>query len=174
MRIVSIFDSDLYSFQYNENDQNELARLLDLWNDTEYLYGFLRKNRSDLPTGKSIVNIAKEIIDWTNEIEDLLYEISKDPNARFEHFFKPLHNHEIHEVTLSKQKGRKQLLRLYAIKIDENCFLITGGAIKLTHLMEDRNHTQEELNKIERCISYLSENGVSDSGSFFEFITEQP
>jgi hypothetical protein len=44
-------------------------------------------------------------------------------------------------------------LRLYALKIDKDCFVITGGAIKVSQKMQ--------------------ENGVFDSESFFELLSEQ-
>jgi hypothetical protein len=47
---------------------------------------------------------------------------------------------------------RNRLLRLYAIKIDDNNYVITGGTIKLDnqHLMQHKMHTQKELDKIRR------------------------
>ncbi|WP_430613208.1 hypothetical protein [Flavobacterium sp. JP2137] len=63
---------------------------------------------------------------------------------------------------------------MYAIKIDEDVFVITGGAIKLPlqHLMEDRVHTKEELRKLECAKEYLKDNGIFDEDSFFEFLKE--
>jgi hypothetical protein len=62
---------------------------------------------------------------------------------------------------------------LYAIRIDENCFVISGGAIKLTHLMKVRPHTQRELDKLDAAKSYLQKQGIFDEDSFFKKITEQ-
>lgn len=90
-----------------------------------------------------------------------------------EEFFKPLDNQEYHIVELSKQKGRKNYLRLFAIKIDNNCFVITGGTIKFHHLNKDRPHTKKEMQKIDRCRDYLKDNGVFNSASFYEFLNEQ-
>ena len=75
---------------------------------------------------------------------------------------------------LFRSKGRQHCLRLYAIKIDEDTFVITGGAIKLPlhHLMDDREHTRIELQKLKSAKSYLKENGVFDEESFFEFLNE--
>ena len=64
-------------------------------------------------------------------------------------------------------------MRLYAIKVDENCFLITGGTIKFHHLMRERPHTALELEKINQCKDYLKENSVFDAESFVEFINVQ-
>lgn len=63
---------------------------------------------------------------------------------------------------------------MYAIKIDDDTFVITGGAIKLPlhHLMNDREHTRVELQKLDSAKSYLDENDVFDEDSFFEFLNE--
>lgn len=85
-------------------------------------------------------------------------------------FFRPLYNNEYQQKQLSLRKGRERLLRLYAIRIDVNCFVITGGAIKLTRSMQDRWHTKLELVKLERAKAFLTDNGIFDSDSYFEFL----
>lgn len=57
----------------------------------------------------------------------------------------------------SKVKGNKKRswLRLYAIRIEANTFVITGGAIKLTKTMNERNHTNRELQKLTVSRDYL-------------------
>ncbi len=173
MKIVSIFDDQLFAFHFKGELMNELQRLLTLWNDTEYLYEFLKGNKSDLPIGLPINTLVFQLIDNANDIDDTLLEISRNPKKKLEDFFKPLDNQEYHIVNLSKQKGRKKYLRLYAIKIDNNCFILTGGAIKFHHLNKNRLHTKNEMQKIEWCRDYLKENGVFDSESFYEFLIEQ-
>lgn len=49
---------------------------------------------------------------------------------------------------------------------------VTGGAIKLTHTMAERQHTLEELNKMEQVRNYLIDNGVFDSSGFKELNSE--
>lgn len=66
-----------------------------------------------------------------------------------------------------KAKGKRtsrhnSWLRLYAIKLENGVYLVTGGAIKLTHLMVERNHTLNELIKMEEVRNYLMENGIFD------------
>jgi hypothetical protein len=73
---------------------------------------------------------------------------------------------------LSKRKGRQKLLRIYAIKLDTNCFVITGGAIKITGTMQGHKDTLEELAKLERCKQYLKENDVFDLDSFYELVND--
>jgi hypothetical protein len=69
---------------------------------------------------------------------------------------------------LAKQKSKRRWLRLYAIRVDKGTFVITGGAIKLTHYMDERHHTRKELLKLELCSNYLKSQGVFDFDSFNE------
>ena len=47
-------------------------------------------------------------------------------------------------------------------------YVVTGGAIKLTHKMEVREHTKGELQKMERCRNYLLDLGVFDVDGLIE------
>jgi len=53
------------------------------------------------------------------------------------------------------------MLRVYAIELDEGCFVITGGAIKLTPQMTT-NELINEKNRIEQVQEYLKLSGISD------------
>src|SRR5690606_6575643 len=117
---------------------------------------FFEANQKDL----SELTLEEAVIQTINEA-DLLFEtvLSKvNEKGWLNSVFKNLHNQEYKAVVLSKKKARRNWLRIYAIKIDEEVFLITGGAIKLTHLMQERAHTNEELTKLEQAKNYLKEN----------------
>lgn len=172
MKIVSIFEDKLFAFHYDNEDENELNRLLGLWSDVGYLYRFLKEQKKDIGSW-SIDKLAEKILSDAESIDDTLKELSTNESKRLEHFFKPLDNSEYQFQLLSRQKGRIDYLRIYALKIDDNCFVITGGAIKFTHFMNDRKHTKDELHKLESAKQYLKENGVSDSDSFFELLLDQ-
>ena len=45
--------------------------------------------------------------------------------------------------------------------------------IKLTAKMQDRKHTQIELDKLNICREYLIQNGVFDQDSFVDYIKEE-
>lgn len=173
MRIVRIFADQLFAFQYENEFDNELSRLLKLWNDTSYLFQFVTENKLDIPSNLSITKVINQIIESANAIDDILNLVSNDESKRLEEFFKPLHNHEYSSVVLSKQKGRNQNLRIYAIKISDNCFVVTGGAIKFHHLNNQRQHTEEEMKKLDRCKNFLIANNVMDADSFFELLNEE-
>jgi hypothetical protein len=173
MKIVAIFDTRLFSFRFPGEEENELNRLLNLWNDPQYVFQFIRANITDAPQNISTLQLTNLISDDGNEIDDLLSKLGKDLKGNFEVFFKQLNNNEYQSKTLSKRKGRKNYLRLYALKIDTNCFVITGGAIKFTHLMEDRKHTKTELQKMETCRQFLKSQGIYDEESLYEYIKEE-
>ncbi len=80
---------------------------------------------------------------------------------------------------LSREKARNwdrdrhaSWLRIYAIRLEPNIYVVTRGAIKLTHTMQERKHTTLELQKLNRCRDYLRSNGVFDQDSFVELANE--
>lgn len=177
MKIVSIFAEKLFAFHYADEAENELKRLLNQWNDVAYLYQFLKENEQDVKSNSelkstSIETLINQIVTDANRIDDLLKILSSNETKKLDSFFKSLHNSEYQFQTLSLQKGRKNYLRIYALRIDENCFVITGGAIKFHHLMQERVHTNIELQKLEKAKQFLKANDVFDTDSFYEFIIE--
>jgi hypothetical protein len=171
MKIVSIIESKLYSIQNSDSSENELRRLLNCWMDIEYLDAFLKKNVIDLPRGISKENLIMKLVSNSFEIQEMINRIENDENFRWFDFFKPLQNSETGNVILSKQKGRQSYLRLYAVKIEVDCFIITGGAIKFHHLNKDREHTYQEMLKLNRCRDFLKDIGIYDRTSFVELIS---
>lgn len=117
-----------------------------------------------------IINIDDAIFDTLSDavrMQSLILDIS--PNADLYSIFKPLHNSRTAEILLGKEKekgfrtsGHLSWLRLYAIKLEPQTYVITGGAIKLTYTMNERQHTLSELNRMEMVRNFLIENGVVD------------
>jgi hypothetical protein len=168
MKIITTFVKGLYAFKF-DNKLDELERLLDDWNNFEYLESFFEQNESDLSYfGIDIDTAIAETINEANKLETLLLKLSSNNSIALDYIFRPLDNLEFREISLSKQKASRRWLRLYAIKIESNHYVITGGAIKLTHKMQEREHTQNELNKLEKCRSYLQSQDVFDIDSFNE------
>lgn len=48
------------------------------------------------------------------------------------------------------------------------CYIITGGAIKLTRTMQEREHTLAELNKMEQVRNFLLNGGAIDADGFID------
>lgn len=117
--------------------------------------------------------LSQQIIDNANDIDDRLLYLSTQPGRSLSEFFRSLDNNEYRLVSLSKQKARKNYLRLYAIRLNADCFLVTGGAIKFHHLNKDRPHTQIEMQKLSKCKDYLIENGVFDADDLYQYLKEK-
>ena len=102
------------------------------------------------------------------------------PDANLDRLFRPLDNSSMSEMVLSKEKakghrvsGHASWLRIYAIKLDSGIYLVTGGAIKLTHLMEERSHTLEQLTRMETVRNYLIENSIFDSDGIKDYLFQK-
>lgn len=175
MKIVNIFAYRLFAFHYDGEELNEYDRLLDLWSDTAYLYEFLQQNKRDIPIGRRLEEMVMGISEDADLIDSTLIRMVDEVDKSLSHFFKPLRNLESGVRVLSLQKGRADCLRIYAVKIDIDTFVITGGTIKLPlqHLMKDRVHTTLEIQKLYKAKAYLNEENVFDEDSFFEFLNEK-
>lgn len=167
MKIVTIFDDQLFAIHYQNEIENEFDRLLELWTDVSFLIAYAKKNDQ-----KDIAGFVNKILLDVEQIQDFLENLNQN-NHPFVFYFEPLQNSEQAKIlAFHKGKIRRNQLRFYAIKIDENCFLITGGAIKMSQKMNEHPDTLNELNKLIKVRAYLQANGVFDDASFFELIIE--
>jgi len=173
MTVVTIFDGKLYAFKYPRQRNNELRRLMLQWTDPIWVYNFLKEHERDIPEGKTLLEVADIIADNAGELNNKINLLLNNERRSLDEFFQPLHNQEYGEGMFILQKGREQYLRLYALKIEDNCYIITGGAVKLTRTMQERDHTQEELRKLRRCRDHLKGHDVFDRDSFCEWLNEK-
>ena len=134
---------------------------------------FAETNKSYIKQlGYSLDDFAELVLSDAEILEDLLIRHGNNNESLIDVCFQPLHNEEYQGKILSFQKKKCRLLRLYAIRIDANCFVITGGAIKVTRAMQQHPETNNELLKLDKCKNYLQSKGVFDNDSFFEIIGE--
>lgn len=160
----------LWAVVYDGDEQNILTKTFENWLDPGYLENFFKKNMKDLETYFHITNLDVAIYDTVADAASLsCLMLDIRPEANLDYLFRPLENQRIHEMLLSREKAKGKRtsahgswLRIYAIKLGQGTYLITGGAIKLTHLMADREHTLEELKRMEMVRNYLLENGIID------------
>ncbi|WP_133998434.1 hypothetical protein [Dinghuibacter silviterrae] len=138
-------------------------------NDINWLYNFFDRNKADLHGG-FFGSITSEIavlrtLNEAEKMEDLLYDFLEEgfngSVNNLQHLFKPLNNFEytIANHQKSKARIRNGWLRVYAIRLAKNCYLVTGGAIKLSADMK-RDHLQLELKKLELSKQFLRFHGI--------------
>ncbi len=178
MKIVRIFGEHLFAIKYSGETKDEFSRLFELWQDPEYLEEFFETHKSDLHNGfwscETIEEAIFETFDYAQYFEKQLIDLSDQNEADqingLGKIFSPLYNSQTNILPLNKSKARKTWLRLYALRIDRNAYIITGGAIKLTQKMQDSEHTMIELRKIDRCRNYLIKLGIVDKDGVIEEI----
>jgi hypothetical protein len=173
MKIITIFahpKNKLYAFEYGEEgDVFQLA--FNNWNDVEYLEDFFEKNKNDLQNGfYGNITVEEAVFKTLKEGEKLENQFRKIAKNEKNHLlndviFKPLSENEKLSLQKSKAYGleAKSWLRIYAIRIDINTFIVTGATIKLTSKMQDRQHTKDELFNLSKAINYLQDNGIIDN-----------
>jgi hypothetical protein len=167
MKIACIFESQLYSFHYDEYNEIEYERNLNQWSNTEYLYEFAKENNI-----QDIVAFVDEISDNLEEMQDLINDIAES-DGQFKRLFIPLKYSETNKtISLRKGKINHNRLRLYAIKLIDELFIITGRAIKISQRMQDHPSTAQELSKLSEARIYLDINDTHNKDAFFELIAE--
>lgn len=169
MKIINTFavlNESLFSVQFEHEVTHEFARLFNIWNDPEYLFEFFNENLTDLQGGFwGDINISEAIQRTRNEAYELEAKIlAIARTGQTNHYenlstlFTPLNNDpcRIESYEKSKTRIRKgSWLRVYAIRVDLNTYVVCGGAIKLTKTMNTRNHLKLELEKLEFTKNYL-------------------
>ena len=167
----------LWAVVYEGDEVDILTKTLSDWIDPDFLRLFFTDNRCDLEKYFRITNIDNAIYDTIADASSLACLIlDLSPEANLNELFRPLENYRMSEMLLSREKakgkrisGHVSWLRLYAIKLEDNIFLITGGAIKLTRLMIERHHTLEQLERMERVRNFLIENSIIDKDSIRDY-----
>lgn len=178
-RITS--DGRLWSVVYEGKETNALDELFEQWSNPVWLRSFFEVNMSDLISYFKVTDVNTAIYDTMDDNEQLqclILDIS--PEADLEALFRPLENNRMHEIVLGREKAKirnrpchASWLRLYAIKLDSGIYIVTGGAIKLTATMAERQHTIDELGKLEQVRNLLLSEGIVDADGFNDFVQQQ-
>lgn len=174
MKIVTIFANRLYAIQYDDQSEDELSRIVNLWKDLEYLFNYFDRNVDYLEgsfwNGITIEDLTDKTLELLDDIYDDIIRCAEDDNeSGLDAMFWPLRNDTNRgQIILGKSKLKKahNWLRFYALKVEPNVYVITGGAIKLTKKMQDHPDTVQELIKLDRCRDYLIEQGIIDRDGF--------
>ena len=170
----------LWAVRYDDCLDNVLDFILGQWNDVIWLRSFFKENIDDLASYFKITDVNQAIYDTIEDSERLqclILDIS--PDADLDKIFRPLENSRTSEMILGKEKTRLRntprhasWLRIYAIKLEPGIYVITGGAIKLTRTMQEREHTLVELARMEKVRRFLLDNDIADKDSFVDYLNE--
>lgn len=192
MQIICIFDSGdfakhggLFSIKYEKENLSEFELFFLRMRDHEWLFNFFRGNLLALKSIDASLSIDKAILKTTLEVEQIkesLYQTFNNgcygEDVGLDKIFRPLNNHEYEILDLQKTKTKadKKLIRnpwcrLYAIRVERNLFIVTGGGIKLTRRMEESIYLKNELKKIDHAQIFLKSQNIlsgSDLNDYYE------
>lgn len=171
-------DGRLWAVRYDGMQDNALFTLFDQWNDVMWLRNFFKENWQDMQSYFKVTSVNEAIrdtIEDSERLEEIIMDIS--PDADLDRLFRPLENYRTSDILLGKEKARlkrtmrhSSWLRIYAIKLADGVYIVTGGAIKLTFKMEEREHTRKELEKLEKVRSFLLNENIIDDEGFVEYV----
>lgn len=180
MKLVPIFDHTkhtLLAIQYDGEEEDEYSKALNNWADVTYLRNFFKEHEADLLHGyykcPSINTAINQTMELAEKLEDLIYDKAYGGAGNIEdmlqNIFKPLNNNDTNVYDVQKSKLSKTWLRIYAIRIAPNCYVVTGSAIKLVQNMQDKDYLKNELHKLQKVKDFLVANDLTDEESF-EFL----
>lgn len=94
MEIDIIFDERLYSFRHQKR-KNEYRRLLDQWNNPEYIFEFYEKNKKYFQdpffgSGYDVEKFSEDIESDLESLEGFLESVNNNKNVDIKHYFEPL------------------------------------------------------------------------------------
>jgi hypothetical protein len=183
MKINGIFpirknSNNLTAVRFEGNEVNEFEKLFDNWTDVEFLFNFFEEHIEDLESGfytdTSIDNAVNKTIEEAEDLEEIILGLSEsgeyDDSQTLQSLFKPLDNRksglEVHQEEKASGSKRKSWLRIYAIRIAANTYVVSGGAIKLTETMNEREHLLKELDKLKVVKDFLIKKELFDEDDF--------
>lgn len=177
MEIIAIFPPYIYSIKYDDKEENEYDRLFDEWNDLTSILDFLMQHKEMLKASvwKKVSEpelAARQVLDEAEALELLFEELNRhttngkepDFDSHF-HYLDGKYKFELeYEPMKSYGDERPSLLRMYAIKMDRNTYLITDGGIKLGATIQEspglKDHVIQNIDKVR---TWLKENGIMDA-----------
>lgn len=176
MKILPIFteqNEGIYTVHYKDEEFDALKTLKEDWSNPEYIYQFFKDNRYLLNNPRyrdfTVQEAAMKTLEDASTLFDQLKTYAKTGFEGHEQnlsdFFKPLHKKETNlpAYQASKTYGiqiKDSWLRLYAIRLDVNCYIITGGGIKMVDAMQDVPYLARQLEYIKLTQNYLEEQEV--------------
>jgi len=173
--VDEVTQKGLHSVCLTKGGRSEYDLLMDRLTDAVYVRRYCKKNWAYLTSG-FYGNITLE--QAINEIRGEVWKIIEMlDGSSLDLIFKPLKNTDYKTADLKQSKikleGRqfpKSKVRIYAIRISKDTFVITGGAIKVTHEMEDHEDTKSEWNKINLVRDWLKrENLISEDDLIYYY-----
>ncbi|MES2681053.1 MAG: hypothetical protein V4635_14260 [Bacteroidota bacterium] len=184
MKIISIFDtenSSLFAYQMIGAKQDLFSKAFNNWSDTKYLLKFFEENKGDLykwyDENELMETAVLETIKEANSYRSKFLRASdKKYGIKLDSMFVNLHRGESEEVELMQKKSpgfsTPSWLRVYAIRIESNCYLVTGSMIKLKAKMQENKDGLNQLKNIKFVKEFLEKNRLKTKNDIIKYIAD--
>lgn len=176
MKIVRIFDNrDLFWCPCYPEDNGEdiITCLFEKWSDTEYLIDFFTNNLEDLSDqywqsidiDKAVDKVKEEAYCLEEKLLCIEYNQFGCIDVKITDIFVQFDKNEFilkreaEKFKKGKLDSLPQMLRLYAVELEDGTLIITGGAIKICKTM-DREHLRREKIRMIRVNDYLKQQHI--------------
>ncbi|MBP9187138.1 MAG: hypothetical protein KBE91_09385 [Bacteroidia bacterium] len=167
MKFNTIFAPYLHAVVLDD-EIDEFDRFIRFLSDAIQLEAYFNENQNVL----AYYNISiEDAIDNTLDLVPELYDYIEQNKNNLNNIFEPLKKIGGEHI-LHKMKFKSDWLRLYAIKVESQYFIITGGAIKQSQKMSDHIGTEKQLGNLNKVRDYLIDQGINDIDGFFALINE--
>ena len=155
MEIVEIIPPYLYSVKYDDEQLDEYHRMFRDWHEVGYLAEFFRLNADYLHTALE------------RHLNQLAENADNGETPDFESYFHPLDGKYVYEWRLIPMKGygmgKPTFIRLYAIRLETNCFLLVYGGLKLADTIQNSPVLNKEVFKrIDQTLAYMKREGITE------------
>lgn len=178
MKFLPIFteqNEGVYSILLDGNTLDALTFLKEKWGDPEFVRNFFKKNKhlldtprySEFSVNEASIKTLEDAIILFDQLETFTKSGFEKDTDNLSDFFKPLHKNETNLplYQASKTYGisiQDSWLRVYAIRLAVNCYIITGGGFKLVGAMQDDPYLKHQLDIIKQTQNYLESMGVTN------------
>lgn len=175
MDIEAIYEPYIYSIKYDGQRKCEFYRLFDAWGDITEVVEFMRANQKYLDNaiwGEECTpeSAAGKVLDEARELAkifiDLYKQTERGEKPDYDSYFKFLDGkYMVYEYIPMKSygPGRPSFLRMYAIKLKNNLYVITGGGIKLADKIQNSPDLKDHVIKnIDNVRAWLKDSGIID------------
>lgn len=123
--------------------------------------------------GKSMEEIIKDVLAESASIFSLLLTQYK----HLDDFFKPLSKHpdeyNLSKLKLNEEQNPKSKIRIYAVRLAENTYIFTGGAIKISEKISQHPDTARERKKMIRVRDWLVQQTIVKEEDLIFYYAEQ-